>query len=56
MKRSQNRDKKTPAKAGQAVDHYAQLHRDFRWQVDEYFNIAEVCCGRWARAGLARDP
>ncbi|MGH6639299.1 MAG: acyl-CoA synthetase, partial [Polaromonas sp.] len=31
-------------------DHHAALHRGFRWQVDEYFNIAEVCCGRWARA------
>jgi acetyl-CoA synthetase len=31
-------------------DHYAALHQGFRWQVDEYFNIAEVCCSRWARA------
>jgi acetyl-CoA synthetase len=31
-------------------DHYAALHQSFRWQVDEYFNIAEVCCSRWARA------
>ena len=40
-KRSQNRDKPT--------DVYAQLHQNFGWQVDEYFNIAEACCSRWAR-------
>ncbi len=34
-------------------DHYAALHRTFRWQVDDYFNIAEVCCRRWARADQA---
>ncbi|MCJ7798617.1 MAG: AMP-binding protein [Polaromonas sp.] len=26
------------------------MHSGFRWQVDDYFNIAEVCCSRWARA------
>jgi acetyl-CoA synthetase len=31
-------------------DPYPGLHRSFRWQVPEYFNIAEACCGRWARA------
>lgn len=30
-------------------DRYAQLHAEFRWQVPEDFNIAEACCGRWAR-------
>ena len=30
-------------------DRYAELHRDFRWQVPADFNIAEVCCTRWAR-------
>ncbi|MDO8385974.1 MAG: AMP-binding protein, partial [Polaromonas sp.] len=34
-------------------DHYAALHSTFRWQVDDYFNIAEVCCRRWARADQA---
>jgi acetyl-CoA synthetase len=29
-------------------DHYAQLHRDFRWHLPALFNIAEACCGRWA--------
>ena len=26
------------------------MHQGFRWQVDEFFNIAEVCCSRWAGA------
>ena len=25
------------------------IHRAFRWQVPLHFNIAEVCCARWAR-------
>ncbi len=41
-KRSQNRDK--PA------DNYAALHQSFAWQVPEHFNIADVCCSRWASA------
>ena len=32
-----------------ADDLYAPLHAAFRWQVPEDFNIAEACCGRWAR-------
>ncbi|MFS2035346.1 acyl-CoA synthetase [Polaromonas sp. CT11-55] len=49
-KRSQHRDKPAAGKsqAGQP-DHYAALHAGFRWQVDEFFNIAEACCSRWAR-------
>ena len=39
-KRSQSSDK--PA------DHYAAMHAGFAWHVPEYFNIAEVCCSRWA--------
>jgi acetyl-CoA synthetase len=31
------------------TDQYAALHADFRWAVPRQFNIAEVCCGRWAR-------
>ena len=37
-------------------DHHAALHQGLRWQVDAYFNIAEVCARRWARTqpeGLA---
>lgn len=32
-----------------AEDRYEQLHAAFRWQVPDDFNIAEACCGRWAR-------
>lgn len=32
-----------------AEDRYQQLHAAFRWRVPEDFNIAEACCGRWAR-------
>ena len=31
-------------------DHYKAIHSGFRWQVDEFFNIAEACCSRWASA------
>ena len=30
-------------------DRYAELHAAFRWSVPERFNIASVCCARWAR-------
>ena len=33
----------------QGRDNYARMHAGFRWQVPEHFNIAEVCCTRWAR-------
>ena len=46
IQRSQNSDKRML----DAPDHYAAMHQGFTWQVDEYFNIAEVCCSRWARA------
>ncbi len=36
--------------SARSPDPYAQLHQDFRWLVPERFNMAEVCCGRWARA------
>ena len=35
------------AEAG--IDRYDELHAGFRWQVPERFNLAEVCCTRWAR-------
>lgn len=37
----------------QKRDNYEALHRQFRWQVPETFNIAEVCCRRWAQAADA---
>lgn len=49
FKSSQHRDK--PADPPAQADHYAALHAGFHWQVDEHFNIAEVCCARWASAG-----
>ena len=30
------------------MDQYKRLYRDFRWAVPERFNIAQVCCERWA--------
>src|SRR5882724_7799431 len=31
------------------IDRYDALYRSFRWQVPARFNIAQVCCARWAR-------
>ncbi len=36
--------------AEKSVDRYAELHAGFRWHVPEPFNLAEVCCTRWARS------
>ncbi len=30
-------------------DQYADLHGNFRWHVPDNFNIADVCCARWAK-------
>jgi acetyl-CoA synthetase len=50
LQHSQDSDRKIdPSETLDPLDHYAALHKGFRWQVDEYFNIAEVCCSRWAR-------
>jgi acetyl-CoA synthetase len=54
LKRSQSSDKSRSENRNDVPDHYAALHQGFRWQVDEFFNIAEVCCSRWARAEV--DP
>ena len=32
------------------IDRYDELHAGFRWHVPERFNIADVCCSRWARS------
>jgi acetyl-CoA synthetase len=37
------------APAANTVDRWAHLHGSFRWQVPARLNIAELCCGRWAR-------
>jgi acetyl-CoA synthetase len=34
--------------AEQKSDNYAALYTQFRWHVPASFNIAEVCCTRWA--------
>ncbi len=31
-----------------SANHYASLHQTFRWRVPEVFNMAQVCCRRWA--------
>jgi len=31
-------------------DAYEAVHRQFGWHVPVHFNIAEVCCSRWARS------
>ena len=30
------------------ADRHAEIHAGFRWRVPAQFNIAQVCCGRWA--------
>lgn len=30
-------------------DHHAQLYHEFRWLLPDDFNIARLCCGRWAQ-------
>ena len=44
MSVSQHSDK---LQSGQ-IDNYDRLHAGFEWLVPEQFNIAQVCCGRWA--------
>lgn len=36
-------------------DNHAALHASFRWQVPGRFNIAQVCCTRWAQAPGAHE-
>ena len=52
MNSSQDSDKPGHRQAQDPPDHHAQLHGGFRWPADEFFNMAEVCCSRWARAGV----
>jgi acetyl-CoA synthetase len=33
----------------QGRDNYASMHAGFGWQVPQDFNIAQVCCTRWAQ-------
>ena len=45
MSVSQHSDKR-PVPVG---DNYAPLHASLHWLVPEQFNIAQVCCARWAQ-------
>src|SRR5512133_1031836 len=38
----------TAMPVSQGRDNYLRMHADFRWHVPEHFNIAQVCCARWA--------
>ena len=61
MNGSQNSDKGADTSgAASAGDEalppaYRQLHNDFRWNVPEFFNIAQACCARWAAASSAPE-
>ena len=39
----------------QVQDNHAALHAQFRWAVPEKFNMAQVCCTRWARQADGDD-
>ncbi len=43
-----------PAFDPAAIDAHKLLHGGFRWQVPARFNIAQVCCTRWARGPAGR--
>ncbi len=43
-------ERTVPEGIPQQADHHAAMHANFRWAVPEQFNIADVCCGRWASA------
>ena len=38
------------AQSNAPADDYAAIYAAFRWQVPRHFNIAQVCCSRWADA------
>ena len=44
-----HRQPRVDADAGPSADAYADLHAGLRWVVPRRFNIARVCCTRWAR-------
>jgi len=43
----------TDSRQDDQTDLYASLHAQFGWHVDRHFNMAQVCCGRWAAASDA---
>jgi acetyl-CoA synthetase len=40
-------------KKSRTHDRYASVHQSFGWKVPKNFNIAQVCCGRWAQGADA---
>ena len=40
---------RSSAPSAPPADRHALIHAEFRWHVPARFNLAEVCCGRWAR-------
>ena len=53
---SQHRDKSAPTgRADPRTDQYASLHKRFEWHVPLHFNMAQVCCTRWASAANAKN-
>ena len=52
-----HRDDHSDGHAGDSPDAHAALHAGLHWQVPRHFNIAQVCCTRWAqRAASAHRP
>ncbi len=59
---SQNSDKTKPpsrgtpqASAGSMPQAYSRVHSSFTWDVPQHFNIAQVCCTRWAALSDATE-
>ncbi|WP_416048092.1 acyl-CoA synthetase [Cupriavidus basilensis] len=44
-----------PALPASRRDDYPALHSQFHWHVPEFFNLADACCGRWARDPATMD-
>ncbi len=36
-------------------DDYLALYDSFQWHIPEHFNLAQACCGRWARDPASAD-
>lgn len=45
----------TPPHPSAGADHYSAMHHRFGWQVPRRFNIADACCGRWARSPQGKE-
>ena len=45
------RQDEVAARSVAVADEYAAIYGDFSWRVPEHFNIARVCCTRWADGG-----